>query len=317
MKNCGYLLVSREWEWRKGLVTKQGSEEGPATGTCVVGMASGSGMVGPGGQQLVQMAVTGLMDTTPEDNLDSSSDHDESDKYEPQLKQRRVDVDFDVHGDASVKQILFNINKAICMRLDNIESCLNGLSNRQREIEQKVDTICSIMKQNSAESGDGNGPLGSIDSIAGLGPNVTLITLNSEEDYPYGSWMGDENNVEMRVRCPITPRYEEEYNQDVYLQGDLDGTGLVTGEGLHGEVQILHATPEQISQLQHAHHIQILQGDQVIQVPVPSNIQSLSASDLPEGLQVAVSAVSLPGIMSETSPIIQLADTHNTSHADS
>ncbi|XP_052815073.1 protein BANP-like [Mya arenaria] len=434
-------------------------------------MASGSGMVGPGGQQLVQMAVTGLMDTTPEDNLDSSSDHDESDKYEPQLKQRRVDVDFDVHGDASVKQILFNINKAICMRLDNIESCLNGLSNRQREIEQKVDTICSIMKQNSAggqsnslkkgafvvglpqqngkgsgegsESGDGNGPLGSIDSIAGLGPNVTLITLNSEEDYPYGSWMGDENNVEMRVRCPITPSdllhihsncrtpekmaltlldylfdretqamsnlsgqgkhgkkqldplmiygirchlitkfnisendwhrikqnvdskcrtafrrrqrgmpltvkafrgksFNNSYslmggemlgsdddsmnhedslhisqNQDVYLQGDLDGTGLVTGEGLHGEVQILHATPEQISQLQHAHHIQILQGDQVIQVPVPSNIQSLSASDLPEGLQVAVSAVSLPGIMSETSPIIQLADTHNTSHADS
>ena len=33
-----------------------------------------------------------------------------------------------------------------------------------------------------------------------------------------------------------------------------------------GEIQILHATPEQISQLQQAHHIQILQGDQVIGV---------------------------------------------------
>jgi hypothetical protein len=38
------------------------------------------------------------------------------------------------------------------------------------------------------------------------------------------------------------------------------------GDGLpQGEIQILHATPEQISQLQQAHHIQILQGDQIIQ----------------------------------------------------
>ena len=55
----------------------------------------------------------------------------------------------------------------------------------------------------------------------------------------------------------------------MYLQGDLDGTGVMSGDALQGEVQILHATPEQISQLQHAQHIQILQGDQVIQVPVP------------------------------------------------
>ncbi|KAL2093729.1 hypothetical protein ACEWY4_011041 [Coilia grayii] len=34
--------------------------------------------------------------------------------------------------------------------------------------------------------------------------NVTLITLNSEEDYPSGTWLGDESNAEMRVRCPIS-----------------------------------------------------------------------------------------------------------------
>ncbi|KAM9807825.1 protein BANP [Neosynchiropus ocellatus] len=37
------------------------------------------------------------------------------------------------------------------------------------------------------------------------GPNVTLITLNAEEDYPSGTWLGDENNPEMRVRCPVSP----------------------------------------------------------------------------------------------------------------
>ncbi|XP_051787429.1 protein BANP-like isoform X4 [Erpetoichthys calabaricus] len=37
-----------------------------------------------------------------------------------------------------------------------------------------------------------------------VGNNVTLITLNSEEDFPNGTWLGDENNPEMRVRCPIS-----------------------------------------------------------------------------------------------------------------
>ena len=41
----------------------------------------------------------------------------------------------------------------------------------------------------------------------------------------------------------------------------------MAGDGTQqGEIQILHATPEQISQLQQAQHIQILSGDQVIGV---------------------------------------------------
>ena len=27
------------------------------------------------------------------------------------------------------------------------------------------------------------------------------------EDFPNGTWLGDENNPEMRVRVPVTPRY--------------------------------------------------------------------------------------------------------------
>ncbi|XP_030282448.1 protein BANP [Sparus aurata] len=42
-------------------------------------------------------------------------------------------------------------------------------------------------------------------SSAQNGQNVTLITLNSEDDYPTGTWLGDENNPEMRVRCPVSP----------------------------------------------------------------------------------------------------------------
>lgn len=63
------------------------------------------------------------------------------------------------------------------------------------------------------------------------------------------------------------------------LQHDQDlkhTVAAMAGDGLPpGEIQILHATPEQISQLQQAHHIQILQGDQVIQMPVGVPVSSL------------------------------------------
>ena len=65
------------------------------------------------------------------------------------------------------------------------------------------------------------------------------------------------------------------FQGDVYLQGeiqDLQQSVSIPDGNLQGEVQILHATPEQISQLQQAHHIQILQGDHIIQVPVPVNV---------------------------------------------
>ncbi|XP_030831672.1 protein BANP isoform X2 [Strongylocentrotus purpuratus] len=35
--------------------------------------------------------------------------------------------------------------------------------------------------------------------------NFTFITLNSEEDYPNGSWLGDVSSPAMRVRCKINP----------------------------------------------------------------------------------------------------------------
>ena len=36
----------------------------------------------------------------------------------------------------------------------------------------------------------------------------------------------------------------------------------------NGEIQVFHATPEQVAQLQQSHQIQIVQGDQVIGVSI-------------------------------------------------
>lgn len=386
--------------------------------------------------QLVQIAVTGLMDTQPMDHLESGSEQE--DNGEPALKRSKVDVDFAFDSGASMKQILFNINKAICMRLDGMENFLTSLGSRMREIEDKLDHLIQASKQQSqinqsnmkkgavivglpqqSKSGCGEndvdastaGSLSCMESIQSLGPNVTLITLNSEEDYPNGTWLGDESNPEMRVRTAITPsdllhihsncRTPEKmaltlldylfdrdtqatsnlsgqgkhgkkqldplmiygirchliskfgiteadwhrikqnidskcrtafrrkqrgmpltvkafrgkstsyitpntsgdlmtidddsltqddsgltiHHGDVYLQGeiqDLQQSVSIPDSSLQGEVQILHATPEQISQLQQAHHIQILQGDHIIQVPVPQLPTALQSPDLQE-----------------------------------
>ncbi|XP_076032232.1 uncharacterized protein LOC143020015 isoform X2 [Oratosquilla oratoria] len=36
--------------------------------------------------------------------------------------------------------------------------------------------------------------------------HMQVLTLNREEDYPNGSWLGDPSVVSKRVRCPITPQ---------------------------------------------------------------------------------------------------------------
>nr|XP_032834837.1 protein BANP [Petromyzon marinus] len=54
--------------------------------------------------------------------------------------------------------------------------------------------------------GGGRGVVGGGGGSGGnFHPSVTLITLNSEEDFPDGTWLGDESNAELRVRCPMTP----------------------------------------------------------------------------------------------------------------
>ncbi|GFO05907.1 protein banp [Plakobranchus ocellatus] len=349
-------------------------------------------------------------------------------------KRLRLDSDGDIelNPDNSLKQILFNINKAICLRLDSMDAKIDLLSVKTKSLEEKMDQLMTWSRsvstnsglaatasrkgavivglpQTKTEPGEPNGEMSSLDNpISNLGPNVTLITLNTEEDFPSGTWLGDEHNPEMRVRVPITPsdllhvhsncRTPEKmaltlldylFDRDTQAASNLSGQGkhgkkqldplmiygirchlihrfsitesdwhrikqnidskcrtawrrrqrgmpltvkafrgkappsyvnigshigdlsggsdedsmsqedgelhihqhaseadiqaalAMQGEGLQpGEIQILHATPEQISQLQHAQHIQILSGDQVIgQIQHPDM--------LGDGIQVA------------------------------
>ncbi|KAM3609294.1 uncharacterized protein V6R79_012599 [Siganus canaliculatus] len=83
------------------------------------------------------------------------------------------------------------------------------------------------------------------------GQNVTLITLNSEDDYPVGTWLGDENNPEMRVRCPVSPadmlhittncRTAEKMALtllDYLFHREIQAMSNLSGQGKHGKKQL-------------------------------------------------------------------------------
>ncbi|XP_058264343.1 protein BANP isoform X2 [Hemibagrus wyckioides] len=81
--------------------------------------------------------------------------------------------------------------------------------------------------------------------------NVTLITLNSEEDFPAGTWLGDENNPEMRVRCPVsqsdmlhissncrTPEKMALTLLDYLFHREVQAVSNLSGQGKHGKKQL-------------------------------------------------------------------------------
>ncbi|XP_029697030.1 protein BANP isoform X2 [Takifugu rubripes] len=83
------------------------------------------------------------------------------------------------------------------------------------------------------------------------GQNVTLITLNAEEDFPEGTWLGDENNPQMRVRCPVSAadmlhvttncRTAEKMALtllDYLFHREVQAMSNLSGQGKHGKKQL-------------------------------------------------------------------------------
>ncbi|XP_064611861.1 protein BANP-like isoform X2 [Liolophura sinensis] len=374
---------------------------------------------------------------------------DRDEDSEPSAKRQKIqDVNNSFMKEMSVKQILFNINKAICLRLDGIEHKIENACARLRDVEDKLETFLTTARQNGStvflnnSQKKGTPPYsrrnsavivglpqerfstpapGQDNSFQNLGPNVTLITLNTEDDYPNGCWLGDDTNPEMRVRVPITQsdllhihsncRTAEKmaltlldylFDRETQANSNVSGLGkhgkkqldplMIYGIRCHlihrfaitendwhrikqnidskcrtafrrkqkgmpltvkgfrgkaatmvdgmandtlsdedsfqdgdlriahggvdlqhavtmqtpglsgGEIQILHATPEQISQLQHAQHIQILQGDGVI--------QQIQGGESGGNMHVAVSlpneTIQVAQVTTETGEVLQI-----------
>uniref|UniRef100_A0A3Q0QPM2 Protein BANP n=1 Tax=Amphilophus citrinellus TaxID=61819 RepID=A0A3Q0QPM2_AMPCI len=109
----------------------------------------------------------------------------------------------------------------------------------------------SLEEQDSGSEASDCVSNGGQSSNAQKGQNVTLITLNSEDDYPTGTWLGDENNPEMRVRCPISPadmlhistncRTAEKMALtllDYLFHREVQAMSNLSGQGKHGKKQL-------------------------------------------------------------------------------
>ncbi|CAN2389230.1 Btg3 associated nuclear protein [Pristimantis euphronides] len=136
---------------------------------------------------------------------------------------------------------------------ESLENMLNSASARRHNT-----IVVKVPGPDDSHNDDDSGSEGS-DTLSNcgqsgnsnMGSNVTLITLNSEEDFPSGTWLGDENNPEMRVRCPITAadmlhistncRTAEKMALtllDYLFHREVQAVSNLSGQGKHGKKQL-------------------------------------------------------------------------------
>ncbi|XP_038857346.1 protein BANP-like isoform X1 [Salvelinus fontinalis] len=137
---------------------------------------------------------------------------------------------------------------------DSLENLLSNTVGGRRQNTFLVKVPAPEDSQEEQESGSE-----ASDSVSNSGQannsqstqNVTLITLNSEDDYPAGTWLGDENNAEMCVRCPVLPgdmlhlstncRTAEKMALtllDYLFHREVQAMSNLSGQGKHGKKQL-------------------------------------------------------------------------------
>lgn len=102
-------------------------------------------------------------------------------------------------------------------KLNNIEKLLvtflkmentRSMKNKEEQIFEKVSNLEQALLGSTEEKQINDGMHCSkqyqVSASVGLDSSLQLITLNNEEDYPTGSWLGDVNSAKCRVRCPIS-----------------------------------------------------------------------------------------------------------------
>ncbi|KAK6629077.1 hypothetical protein RUM43_002894 [Polyplax serrata] len=90
-----------------------------------------------------------------------------------------------IENNKTMKQL----EEQILKKVSNLEQMLVG------EMDVKLNSL-------NVQSPDKIKPFQVSESVA-LDSSLQLITLNSEEDFPNGSWLGDASSTKCRVRCPI------------------------------------------------------------------------------------------------------------------
>nr|XP_042900188.1 uncharacterized protein LOC107456867 [Parasteatoda tepidariorum]XP_042900189.1 uncharacterized protein LOC107456867 [Parasteatoda tepidariorum]XP_042900190.1 uncharacterized protein LOC107456867 [Parasteatoda tepidariorum]XP_042900191.1 uncharacterized protein LOC107456867 [Parasteatoda tepidariorum]XP_042900192.1 uncharacterized protein LOC107456867 [Parasteatoda tepidariorum]XP_042900193.1 uncharacterized protein LOC107456867 [Parasteatoda tepidariorum] len=98
-----------------------------------------------------------------------------------------------------IKEMLINMQSTFLGKLKNIEDKIERLGTKYHLLEGKVENILNKVKEISV----GVPYLGV--AVNGEPSMPNLLSSNTEESYPNGSWLGDPDNPNFRVRCNISP----------------------------------------------------------------------------------------------------------------
>ncbi|XP_045106292.1 protein BANP-like isoform X2 [Portunus trituberculatus] len=111
-----------------------------------------------------------------------------------------------------VSVLVHTCNK-ISSRLDTMEQLATNTTSphHHHSTTSASSTSSSTSKQSDQNVGMGMGmDMAASSSVlvqdTESSANMNVISLNSEDDFPHGSWLGDPSQPNMRVRCPITPQ---------------------------------------------------------------------------------------------------------------
>ncbi|CAL1279391.1 unnamed protein product [Larinioides sclopetarius] len=85
-------------------------------------------------------------------------------------------------------------------KLKSIEEKIEGVGSKYHMLERKIEDIINNIKESALKVTSPK--FSDIPSDACV---PKFMSANSEEAYPDGSWLGDPNNSDLRVRCSISP----------------------------------------------------------------------------------------------------------------
>ncbi|GIY52839.1 hypothetical protein CEXT_284021 [Caerostris extrusa] len=158
---------------------------------------------------------------------------------EPPAKILRID-------DSELKEMLLNMQSSFHNKLKNIEEKIEKMGSKYHMLERKVENILINIKESALKvscpkfanvSSDSNAP--------------KFMSVNCEEAYPNGSWLGDPNNSDLRVRCHIDPIDLQTINNscptaekmaltllDHLFDRETQARSNISGSGKHGKEQL-------------------------------------------------------------------------------
>uniref|UniRef100_A0A1B6CLY2 Protein BANP n=1 Tax=Clastoptera arizonana TaxID=38151 RepID=A0A1B6CLY2_9HEMI len=158
-----------------------------------------------------------------------------------------------------------NLNENFKKERDFEHKCCDKVMSKFESLEEILKTITQLSlspRNENTPSSDNmvvapivllptSKPTNQGDAQLELDSNIQVITLNNECDYPEGCWLGDEKNIEARVRVPITQEQLLHINAicttpekmatvllDYLFPQDVQAVSNLSGKGKHCKKQL-------------------------------------------------------------------------------